>query len=43
MTTPHFLKWKDAVQDWFASPAVVGAGPSVFPADADWNTNWKAQ
>jgi quinol monooxygenase YgiN len=42
-TAPHFLKWKDAVQDWFAAPAVVGAGPSIFPADADWSTNWKAR
>ena len=43
MTTPHFLKWKDAVQDWFASPAVVGAGPSIFPTDTQWNANWKEQ
>jgi quinol monooxygenase YgiN len=43
MTTPHFLKWKDAVQDWFATPAVVGAGLSIFPADGDWNKNWKAR
>jgi autoinducer 2-degrading protein len=43
MTTPHFLAWNDAVKDWFASPPVVGAGPSVFPADADWNRNWKAR
>lgn len=43
LTTPHFLKWKGAVQDWFASPAVVGAGRSIFPADADWNTSGKAR
>jgi quinol monooxygenase YgiN len=43
MTTPHFLKWKDAVQDWFATPPVVGAGPSIFPADADWNKTWKTR
>ena len=43
MTTPHFLKWKDAVQDWLAAPPVVGAGPSVFPADGDWNKNSKAR
>lgn len=36
MTTPHFVRWRDAVQDWFASPPVVGAGPNLFPADADW-------
>jgi len=43
MTTPHFLKWKHAVQEWLAAPPVVGAGPSVFPADGDWNKNWKAR
>lgn len=43
MTTPHFLKWKDAVQDWFAAPAVIGAGSTIFPSDADWSTNWKAR
>lgn len=43
MTMAHFLKWKDAVQDWFAAPPVVGAGPSIFPADTDWNTNGKAR
>jgi len=43
MTTPHFLKWKNAVQDWLAAPPVVGAGPSVFPADGDWNKNSKAR
>jgi len=43
MTTPHFLKWKSAVQDWFAAPPVVGAGPSVFPADCDGNKNSKAR
>jgi quinol monooxygenase YgiN len=43
MTTPHFLKWKDAAQDWFAAPAVVGAGQSIFPSDAEWNKNRKAR
>jgi autoinducer 2-degrading protein len=43
VATPHFLKWNETVKDWFASPPVVGSGPSVFPADADWNRNWKAR
>ena len=43
MTTPHFLKWKDAVTDWFAAPPVVAAGPNVFPGDGDWNKNWKVR
>ncbi len=40
--TPHFLTWQDAVKDWFATPPVVGSGPSIFPTDTDWNRNWKA-
>lgn len=43
MTTPHFLTWNETVKDWLASPPVVGAGPSIFPADHDWNRNWKAR
>ncbi len=41
MQTPHFIAWRDRVQDWFASPAVVGAGPTVFPANVGWGKNWK--
>jgi quinol monooxygenase YgiN len=39
--TPHFLRWRDTVKDWFASPPIVGKGPNVFPADSDWKRNWK--
>jgi quinol monooxygenase YgiN len=42
LTTPHFITWRDAVQDWFAAPPVVGQGPNLFPADTDWAKNWKA-
>lgn len=42
-TTPHFRTWNETVKDWFASPPVVGAGPSIFPADADWNRNWQTR
>jgi (4S)-4-hydroxy-5-phosphonooxypentane-2,3-dione isomerase len=41
MKAPHFLTWQETVKDWFASPPVVGAGPNVFPPDADFNRNWK--
>lgn len=37
LTTPHFLIWKNAAQDWFASPPTVGSGPSIFPSDMEWN------
>ncbi len=43
MTTPHFLRWNETVKDWFASPPVVGSGPSIFPADADRSRNRKAR
>jgi hypothetical protein len=26
------------MQDWFASPPVVGQGPNLFPPDTIWNT-----
>lgn len=43
LTTPHFTRWRDTVQDWFASPPVVGSGPSIFPADPDWARDWKGR
>jgi quinol monooxygenase YgiN len=43
MITPHFLKWKETTQDWFAAPPVVGIGQSIFPSDAEWNKHWKAR
>jgi len=42
VTTPHFLKWNDAVKDWFAAPPMVGTGFSIFPGDLDWSRSWKA-
>jgi quinol monooxygenase YgiN len=39
--TPHFLRWRDTVKEWFASPPVVGKGPNIFPDDSDWNRNWR--
>lgn len=38
---PHFIRWRDTVKDWFASPPLVGKGPNIFPADADWNRDWR--
>jgi (4S)-4-hydroxy-5-phosphonooxypentane-2,3-dione isomerase len=43
MTTPHFLKWRDATKDWFVSPPVVGSGPNIFPSNIAWNQNWKTR
>jgi autoinducer 2-degrading protein len=38
MQTPHFIKWRDTVKDWFADrPKGAGAGSSViWPPDDDW-------
>ena len=41
LQAPHFIKWRDAVADWFAEPAVAGRGSNVFPTDADWHKDWK--
>lgn len=34
--SPHYLKWRDTVQDWYAAPAVRRLGRNVFPSDDDW-------
>lgn len=34
--TPHFIRWRDGVQDWFAAPAEVIQGQNVFPPDQAW-------
>jgi len=34
---PHYLKWQNAVSDWFAAPAVVTEGPNVYPPDEAWS------
>lgn len=38
---PHFIKWRDAVKDWFDGPRTSGRGTNIFPTDADWHKNWK--
>ena len=34
--TPHFLKWRDTVADWYDEPLAVHRGRSLFPADLEW-------
>ena len=33
---PHFIRWRDTVQDWYASPIQVINCSTVFPPDAAW-------
>lgn len=33
---PHFIKWRDAVKDWYAAPITVGRGSNIFPTDDAW-------
>lgn len=33
---PHYLRWRDAVQEWHAEPAVRHLSRNVFPGDSDW-------
>lgn len=35
-TTPHYLAWRDKVQDWMADKRVGVKYQSLFPSDADW-------
>jgi quinol monooxygenase YgiN len=42
LEAPHFLKWRETVKDWFASPPQSGKGVNIFPADKDWDRDWKA-
>jgi hypothetical protein len=36
--TPHFIKWRDTVKDWFDQrPQGAGAGSSnIWPPDDGW-------
>ncbi len=38
---PHYRVWRETVKDWFASSPVLGCGPNLFPADAEWDRSWK--
>ena len=36
---PHFIKWRDAVADWFDETSLQGAGSgahNIWPPDAEW-------
>ena len=41
MRMPHFIKWRDTIQDWLTAPIESGRGSNLFPKDADWNKHWK--
>ncbi len=41
LQTPHFIKWRDTVKDWFAEPVKGARGTNIFPTDADWHKDWK--
>ncbi len=36
-TMPHYTKWQDTVQDWYAARTVVTQGPNVWPGDEAWS------
>ncbi|MYF99386.1 antibiotic biosynthesis monooxygenase [Candidatus Poribacteria bacterium] len=39
METPHFIKWRDTVKDWFAENEYKGAGGGssiLYPPDEEW-------
>jgi autoinducer 2-degrading protein len=37
LKTPHYLKYRDAISDaWYARPAEIGRGWSLYPPDAEW-------
>ena len=33
---PHFLRWRDTVQDWFDVPREVRQCVTLFPSDEAW-------
>jgi len=33
---PHFIRWRDTVKDWYASPIQVTNCTTIFPSDAAW-------
>lgn len=33
---PHYLKWREAVQEWHEEPAVRHLSRNVFPDDGGW-------
>jgi (4S)-4-hydroxy-5-phosphonooxypentane-2,3-dione isomerase len=35
-TLPHFIKWRDAVKDWYVTPPTVQWCTPLFPSDTAW-------
>jgi (4S)-4-hydroxy-5-phosphonooxypentane-2,3-dione isomerase len=35
-TMPHYLKWREAVKDFYISPPEINRGEIEFPAPSDW-------
>ena len=33
---PHYLRWRETVQDWFDGERIAYACTNVFPSDAAW-------
>jgi len=33
---PHYLKWRETVKDWFASPPTRFSGTPVYPPPEAW-------
>lgn len=34
---PHYIKWRDTVQGWYAAPTQVTEGTNVYPGDQAWS------
>ena len=39
---PHYLKWRETVEDWFAEPPRVARCSNFFPTNDDWGKDWKS-
>ncbi len=39
---PHYIKWRETVEDWFAEPPKVARCSNIFPTDDDWGKDWKS-
>lgn len=36
LKAPHFLRWRDTVKDWYASPQTAARCTPVFPPASGW-------
>lgn len=36
LKAPHYIRWRDTVKDWYASPNSVIRCSTIFPAEAGW-------